>query len=78
MIDRWVNKPYCFFEMLECLSEVHLTFELFFLVSCRLLTLFISFQSTDLLIFSSGYFKILRGHNECGIESDINAGIPDV
>lgn len=25
-----------------------------------------------------GYFKILRGHNECGIESDINAGIPDV
>ena len=24
----------------------------------------------------SGYFKILRGKNECGIESDITAGIP--
>ncbi|KAM3178596.1 hypothetical protein ACTXT7_002223 [Hymenolepis weldensis] len=23
-----------------------------------------------------GFFKILRGHNHCGIESDINAGIP--
>lgn len=25
-----------------------------------------------------GYFKILRGHNECGIESDVNAGLPAV
>jgi len=24
-----------------------------------------------------GYFKILRGRNECGIESDINAGTPE-
>ncbi|VDP72508.1 unnamed protein product [Echinostoma caproni] len=23
-----------------------------------------------------GYFKILRGRNECGIESDVNAGLP--
>ncbi|XP_023213054.1 cathepsin B-like isoform X1 [Centruroides sculpturatus] len=23
-----------------------------------------------------GYFKIIRGQNECGIESDINAGLP--
>lgn len=23
-----------------------------------------------------GYFKILRGSNECGIEAQINAGIP--
>lgn len=26
----------------------------------------------------TGYFKIKRGHNECGIENDINAGLPDV
>lgn len=26
----------------------------------------------------NGYFKILRGSNECGIERDINAGLPDV
>ncbi|RWS16188.1 cathepsin b-like protein, partial [Dinothrombium tinctorium] len=25
-----------------------------------------------------GYFKILRGSNECGIESDINAGLPRI
>ena len=25
-----------------------------------------------------GFFKILRGENECGIESGINAGLPDV
>jgi cathepsin B len=25
----------------------------------------------------NGYFKILRGKNECGIESDCVAGIPD-
>ena len=25
---------------------------------------------------AKGYFKILRGKNHCGIESDINAGIP--
>nr|ABS57370.1 cathepsin B2 [Trichobilharzia regenti] len=24
----------------------------------------------------NGYFKIIRGRNECGIESDVNAGIP--
>jgi len=23
-----------------------------------------------------GYFNILRGRNECGIESDVNAGTP--
>lgn len=26
--------------------------------------------------FSSGFFKILRGENECGIESEIVAGLP--
>jgi len=26
----------------------------------------------------NGYFKILRGKNECGIEADINAGLPKV
>ena len=25
-----------------------------------------------------GYFKILRGENECGIENDINAGTPSL
>ena len=25
-----------------------------------------------------GFFKIKRGSNECGIEGDINAGLPDV
>lgn len=29
------------------------------------------------LIFA-GFFKILRGKDECGIENDINAGIPRV
>ncbi|CAH8560046.1 unnamed protein product [Schistosoma guineensis] len=24
----------------------------------------------------NGYFKIVRGKNECGIENDVNAGIP--
>ncbi|KAH8869901.1 Cathepsin B [Schistosoma japonicum] len=26
----------------------------------------------------NGYFKIIRGKNECGIESDVNAGIPKI
>ena len=26
--------------------------------------------------FHAGYFKIKRGDDECGIEDDINAGIP--
>ncbi len=25
-----------------------------------------------------GYFKILRGSDECGIEDDINAGLPKI
>ena len=28
------------------------------------------------LSFNSGYFKILRGSDECGIESNVNAGEP--
>ena len=27
---------------------------------------------------AQGYFKIRRGHNECGIESQVYAGHPDI
>jgi len=35
-----------------------------------------SFKLTRLINFISGFFKILRGSNHCGIESGVVAGIP--
>lgn len=35
-----------------------------------------SYSNINIFLLIPGFFKILRGRNECGIEEEIVAGIP--
>ncbi len=57
-------------------TYIHITYVYNVYIGTHTVTVGYTLHAHTLTPYIPGYFKILRGHNECGIEGSIVAGEP--